>query len=78
MRRVEQKWGIPFSASWAFHYRRPKTVSADIYARLVCAVEAFRETQIQRLQDERTGTKATNRLAAYFVGASDALARKED
>ncbi len=78
MRRVEQKWGIPFSASWAFHYRRPKTVSADIYARLVCAVEAFRETQIQRLQDERTGTKATNRLAAYFVGAADALARKED
>lgn len=77
MRRVEQKWGIPVSVSWAFRYRKPKTVAADIYARHVQAVETFRETQLRRLENERANTKATNRLAAYFVRAADAAFRED-
>jgi hypothetical protein len=78
MRRVEQKWGIPVSVSWALRYRKPKTIAADIYARHVQAVETFRETQLQRLQDERTTTKATNKLAAYFVRAAAAVVGEID
>jgi hypothetical protein len=78
MRRVEQKWGIPVSVSWALRYRKPKTIAADIYARHVQAVETFRETQLQRLENERASTKATNRLAAYFVRAGNVLAGETD
>jgi hypothetical protein len=78
MRRVEQRWGIPFSVSWAFRYRRPKTVAADIYARHLQAVETFKENQLRRLQDERATTKPTNKLAAYFVRAADAVSGPTD
>jgi hypothetical protein len=77
MRRVEMTWGIPFAVSWAFRYRKPKTVAADIYARHCQAVETFRETQLRRLENERASTKATNRFAAYFVRAADALVRED-
>jgi hypothetical protein len=78
MRRVEQKYGIPFSASWAFHYRKPKTVAAHIYARHIQAIETFRETQLQRLENERAETRPTNKLAAYFVRAAAFVAGADD
>ena len=78
MRRVEQRWGIAFAVSWALRYRRPKTIAADIYARHIQAVETFRETQLQRLQNERAETRPTNKLAAYFVRAAASVAGEID
>ena len=78
MRRVEQRWGIPFAVSWALRYRKPKTIAADIYARHVQAVETFRETQLRRLENERANTKASNKLAAYFIRAAASVAGETD
>ncbi len=78
MRRVELKWGIPVSVSWALRYRKPKTIAADVYARIAQAFETYREQQFRRLENERAITQETGRLASYFTRAADALTRAQD
>lgn len=78
MRRVEMKWGIPFSVSWALRYRKPKTVAADIYARHLQAVETHREIQLNRLQHERSITEAKGWFTSALVSAADFVGGKDD
>lgn len=78
MRRVEARFGIPFSALWALLYRPPKDIGVSIYARLQAAHESVREAQMRKYQDELERTKASGRLGAALIRTAVAVAGETD
>jgi hypothetical protein len=78
MRRVEQKWGVPVSIQWALRYRKPKSIAADVFARIAFGWEASREQQLKRLQHEQSITEAKGWLASHFARAAASLVSPQD
>lgn len=78
MRRIERKYGVPYSVLWALRYRKPKDLLISAYLRVVEAYEAQREEQMRRFEHERSITQAKGRVAEGLVSAADALAGAKD
>lgn len=78
MRRVERKYGVPYSTLWALRYRKPNDILVGAFLKVAEAYEAQRQEQIKRLEHERSITQAKGRLASYLVRAADALAGAQD
>jgi hypothetical protein len=78
MRRLESKYGLPFSALWSLRYRPPKRIFADIYFQLRAAYEVERERQLRQLQHELAITKAKAGAAASSVVAAQAVVDAEE
>lgn len=78
MRRVEARFGIPFSALWALRYRPPKDIGVSIYARLQAAHESVREAQMRKFTDEYERAKAASGADAPLVRAAAALVGKDE
>jgi hypothetical protein len=78
MRRLEVKFGIPYSAFWALRYRPPKTIAVEIFARLWEAFETERAYQRKRFEDEDAATHPKTRLGEAIVRAARALAGTKD
>ncbi|MBV8895509.1 MAG: hypothetical protein JO051_03280 [Acidobacteriaceae bacterium] len=73
MRRIEAKYGVPFSALWSLRYRPPKRIWADLFFQLRAAYEAERERQLRLLQHEIDITKAIAGPSANSVVAAEAV-----
>ena len=58
MRRIEAGYGIGHSTLWSLRYRKPKSISADIFARIRGAYLSACERQIANLQHELSVEKA--------------------
>lgn len=78
MRRVERKWGVPYSLLWGLRYRRPKDITVGNWLSVRQAWEAQREEQIKRFEHERAITQAKGWLSTALVSAADALAGAQD
>jgi len=77
MRRVEAKYGIGYATLWSLRYRKPKAVSADIFARLRGAYLTACERQLANLQHEITVEKARgNDLDADLAAEAEILVAK--
>jgi hypothetical protein len=50
--RIERRYGIAGSVLYSLRYRPPKTIAADIYARLCAAVEDAGARHMRTLEDE--------------------------
>lgn len=74
MRRLEARYGLPYSTLWRLRYRKPKDIMVSIYARLQAAYLAECDRQQRLLRHERTIAEAKTRIGAAFTRASDALA----
>lgn len=74
MRRLEQRWGIPWRVFWSLKYRPPRDVMGEVYLKLKLAYEAECERQERLVRHERDITAAKGGFAAALVGAADALA----
>jgi hypothetical protein len=73
--RLQHRYGVPFRTFWALRYRRPKTITADIYLRLCAAYQAECDRQMRKLRHELEITRtvagadhAAVRAAAALVG----------
>lgn len=74
MRRVEQRYGLPFASLWALRYRPPKDVGVSIYTKLQAAHADVCERQMRKFRDELDRTKATGWLGETLIRAADSLA----
>jgi hypothetical protein len=73
MRRVARRLHVPFNTLWRLHYRKPKTIGAEIF----CALgEAINDNQ-RRWKEEREHLEPTTTLGRALLGAADWLAREE-
>lgn len=78
MRRLESRYGIPYTALWNARYRRPKEIAAHVYFAIVQAYDAELNRQEKLMQHERQITKAKGWISESFARAGDVLAGKED
>lgn len=73
MRRLEARYGIPFSTLWALRYRPAKDPKASVYLRLQGAWADFRERQFKALQHDIETTAAIVGPDRHSVRAAQAL-----
>lgn len=77
MRRIEAKYGVPYSVLWSLRYRQPKDILLGVFTKLRTAYQAECARQAALLEHELTITKATdNGLDAALVEEIEALVRK--
>jgi len=77
MRRVETRYGVPFSILWALRYRRPKDIAASILIRLRAAHAAECERQLKALQHELEIARAKGLSASPLVRAAARLSGED-
>ncbi len=58
MRRIEQKYGIPYSMLWRLRYRQPADILCGIYRRIQAAYRDQCARQITKLEHDIAVTKA--------------------
>lgn len=77
MRRIEAKYGVPYSLLWSLRYRQPKDILVGVFTKLKTAYQAECARQAALLEHELTITKATdNELDQDLVAEVEALVRK--
>jgi hypothetical protein len=80
MRRVESRYGVPFSILWTLRYRAPKDILASVYFSLRAAYLAECERQQKRFDHEleiaraRTAGQEASGSCAPLVRAAVAVA----
>ncbi|MGH6822024.1 MAG: hypothetical protein ACREC4_00805 [Methylocella sp.] len=62
--RVASRFGIPASLLHSLRYRPPKTIAADVYARLAIAIERQAAEQIRSFEHEIAKARARGLGAA--------------
>src|SRR6185312_2786675 len=78
MRRLEARYGIPFSTLWGLRYRAPKGLLMGTFARIAAAYHAECERQMRLLQDEMEETKEIAGTDSRLVRAAAAVAGEND
>lgn len=59
MRRIEQRYGVPYGLLWSLRYRPPKDIVAGAWQTLTNAYRAECERHARRLEHEIQTMKAT-------------------
>jgi hypothetical protein len=78
MRRLEARYGIPFSTFWGLRYRPPKDIYVGAYERLRDAYLVEHEKQQRLLRHETEITKAKSGVSTAFARAGAAFGRAAD
>lgn len=78
MRRIEARYGLPYSVLWSLRYRRPKDLMVSVYAHLQSVYVAEIDRQQRLLAHEREITEAKTWLGRALVRAADKLSGSED
>jgi len=78
MRRIADRYGIPYAALWRLHYKRPKSVVTEIYFALQAAYEAERQRQLKLLKNENKTTAETCGASHNSIRAAQALVDQEN
>lgn len=76
MRRVEQRYGVAYSALWALRYRKPKDILMGVYTRIVHAYDAELDRQRRLLDHEFAAAKAAG-VSKIAISAADFVGRPE-
>lgn len=71
--RLQARYGVPFRTFWALRYRRPKSITADIYLRLCAAYQAECDRQMRKLRHELEITKTVAGADHAAVRAAETL-----
>lgn len=79
MRRLEAKYGIPYSFLWSLRYRPPTDILVGAWSRLVSAYEVECARHQRRLESERQLMRTLGHAANSFaMRAADSLAGAKD
>lgn len=77
MRRIEAKYGVPYSVLWSLRYRQPKDILLGVFTKLRAAYQAECARQAALLEHELMRTKAVDDdLDQKLVAEVEALVRK--
>lgn len=77
MRRIEQRYGVPYSVLWSLRYRTPKDILLGVFQKIQAAYQAECARQVSLLEHELTITKAMNDdVDQDLVEQIEALVRK--
>ncbi len=77
MRRLENRYGVPFGSLWSLRYRKPKSILVGLYVRLQFAYAAECDRQMRKMAHELEITKATAGFVHASVDAAQALVNAE-
>lgn len=77
MRRLEARYGIPYSVLWALRFRKPKTLDVGVFARIIGAHDAECDRQLRAIEHEREITHAKTIIGRLIVAANDALGSED-
>ena len=78
MRRIEQRYGVPFNSLWSLRYRKPKAIMCGLFDRLHHAYTAECDRQMRKMANELEITKAVAGFAHASVAASQAVLDAEN
>lgn len=73
MRRLEARYGVPYTTLWSLRYRAPKDMLASVYFRLVDAYRAECDRQKKLFDHELEVTKAIAGSTSDLVRQAAAL-----
>lgn len=73
MRRLEQKYGIPYWTLWALRYRLPKIIAPEAFCRIKAAYQAECRRQARHFAHEQMITEAKNAVSAALTWTASAL-----
>ena len=77
MRRIEMKYGVPYSVLWGLRYRQPKDILLGAFTKLRAAYQAECSRQVGLLEHELMMTKAvSDDLDTDLVEEVEAMVRK--
>jgi hypothetical protein len=74
MRRIERRYGVPYSVLWACRYRPPKDMQVSVWLKLQAAYVAECERQERLLKHERETVEATNAVSSALLRAAARVA----
>lgn len=75
--RIASRFGIPAAVLHSLRYRPPKTITADMFDRLLRAVEHQAEEQIRNLEHEITKARSCRLgIDNGHIGAAETAARR--
>lgn len=74
MRRIEARYGVPYSVLWSLRYRKPKDILLGVFTKLRCAYWSECERQAAILEHELTLIEAEqNDVDPALVSEIEAL-----
>ncbi|WP_298966208.1 hypothetical protein [uncultured Roseibium sp.] len=77
MRRVEAKYGVPYSVLWSLRYRQPKDILLGVFTKIRAAYQAECARQAALLEHELTITRAvSDEIDPKLVEQVEALVRE--
>lgn len=77
MRRLETRYGVPYSLLYNLRYRPPRDLLVSHFARLQAAYLAECERQKRLFENERKITEAKTRLGKAFAGLAAFVAGED-
>lgn len=76
MRRLESKYGIPYSVLWSLRYRKPRDILITTFVQIDAAYQAECDRQRKLLEHAIAVRKATTGIGAAIDRAVSRLAAK--
>ena len=77
MRRLSNRYGIPYSTLWSLSYRQPRDLWVSVYVKLEAAYHAEIRRAVSVLEHERALYEARTKIGESLVGLADLLEREE-
>lgn len=78
MRRLANRYGVPYSTMWGLIYRPPRDLWVTVYEKLEAAYESELKKQQSLLEHERVLYEARTKFGAALSRAADSLVREDD
>lgn len=78
MRRLANRYGVPYSTFFNLVYRPPRDLWVSVYEKLEAAYDAEIKKQQSLLEHERVLYEARTKFGAALSRAADSLVREDD
>lgn len=77
MRRLANRYGLPYSTIWNLAYRPPRDLYVSIYEKIEAAYACETRRAVTALEHERAFYEARTKVGESLVGLADLLDREE-
>lgn len=78
MRRIADRYGIPYGVIWNLFYRPPRDVGVTVFLKLQAAYQQELDRGLDALKAERASTNAKTEFGARLFRATDFVADTQD
>ncbi len=78
MRRLANRYGVPYSTFFNLVYRPPRDLWVSVYEKLEAAYESETRRAVTALEHERALYEARTKFGAALSRAADSLAGEDD